>query len=469
MMRPYNEVTPYEGIGILNDPVHGYIRYTKHRPHFVSEVTEEDILDHPWVQRLRFIAQLQSARWIYPAAEHTRFQHSIGAMEIASRLAQRIYPSLKKHVHDVPSFHLVESLLRMTALLHDVGHGPFSHFFDENFLTKHGLTHEKVSAAIILQELGNLLKELRRTPSGPFAEGERLEPSWVAFLVQKGKADLVVPEWVRALAPVFGGIYTADNMDYVQRDSYMCGIRVGPVDTDRLLYYTFFTEKGLTLHKSGLQALYMFLSARIYLYQNVYYHHKVRALDLQMRKIFPETLEYLLLPSPIKEPESYLELNDWSFSQTLLNWRFSKQKQKQHLGREWEKIFRREIEWYPVYEATFNLNTLHHFEKMSVDVDELRKKIRERVPAHLRKIEFEIDLAWKDARPLNPLQMGVQQIFIYDPHRKDVDAEPLTHLFEWIPARVVQIRVFTKGLISEQEFHSACHDVFSHLDLPPFV
>ncbi|GIX49177.1 MAG: hypothetical protein KatS3mg131_3388 [Candidatus Tectimicrobiota bacterium] len=289
-MVPQGAQARYEGIALFADPIHEYIPFTVpcEREGGAREVAEKDFIDSPWVQRLRYIYQLQSARWVFPGAEHSRFQHSLGAMHVAGRFARQLYPSLRELEPACPSLPYVEELLRLSALLHDVGHGPFGHFFDENHLAQYGIGHEEVGERIILEHFGELIRGVRRSPHGALAAGEALEPRYVAYLMQKkDPGGVQVPRWLRYLKPVLSGIYTADNLDYVLRDSYMCGIAVGPVDLERLLHYSFLSQQGLTLHRAGVGALTMFLTARLYLYTHVYFHRTTRAIDLHLREIFP--------------------------------------------------------------------------------------------------------------------------------------------------------------------------------------
>src|SRR5215475_5591270 len=282
----------YEGRGLIADPIHHYILYTRPGGGPSGEATEQDVLDTPWVQRLRRIPQLQSARWVFPAAEHSRFQHSLGAMHLAGRLAQQLSPSFHAIYPDGPSPALLEELLRMAGLLHDVGHGPFGHFFDDNFLNDFELTHELVGQKIIRDELADTLRAIRRSPWGAFQAGEQIDPEWLCYLM--GKAYTLPlpshPRWLPFLKPLLSGVFTADNMDYVLRDAYMCGVAVGPIDIERIIYYAFFSEKGLTLDRSGLQAFTMFLNARFYMYTNVYYHRTTRGIDLHLKEIFRDTM-----------------------------------------------------------------------------------------------------------------------------------------------------------------------------------
>ena len=97
----------YEGTALIADPIHRYIQFTV--PREKGEATEKEILDSPWVQRLRTIYQLQSARWVYPSAEHSRFQHSLGAMHLAGEFAKHLYPSLSRILgEECPSAPFIE-------------------------------------------------------------------------------------------------------------------------------------------------------------------------------------------------------------------------------------------------------------------------------------------------------------------------------------------------------------------------
>ena len=95
-----------------------------------------------------------------------------------------------------------------------------------------------------------------------------------------------MPGWVRTLQPLLSGVFTVDNLDYVRRDAYLTGVSMGPVDAERLRRYCFVSERGLTLYESGVGALEMFLTARLFMYQHVYLHRTVRAIDLDLEEVF---------------------------------------------------------------------------------------------------------------------------------------------------------------------------------------
>src|SRR5712691_5063837 len=175
----------FERESLLSDPLHGYVPFVAARA--PGEPAEQTLIDHPWVQRMRRIHQLQSGWWVYPSAEHTRFQHVLGAMHLASRAATHLYPSLVQACEPeaAPSQAYVESLVRVAALLHDVGHGPFGHFFDDHFLSGFGLTHEDLGQHIIVTELAEVIRGIRGNPHGRLTAQETLQPEQVAFLIKR--------------------------------------------------------------------------------------------------------------------------------------------------------------------------------------------------------------------------------------------------------------------------------------------
>lgn len=441
----------YDGTALLGDPVHGYISFTT--PRTPGEKTEKDLIDTAWMQRLRQIYQLQSARWVYPSAEHSRFQHSLGAMHLAGRFARHLYPSLRAAAPDCPSANYIEELLRVTALLHDVGHGPFGHFFDDNYLEQFGLTHEKLGQHIIRNELADIIRDIRRSPHGEFAKKEKLDPDQLAFLIGKGSqpaATAKKQQWLVFLQPLLSGIYTVDNLDYVMRDAYMCGVAIGAVDIDRLMYYTFFTDKGLTLHKSGLTALNMFLNARLYMYTNVYYHRTTRAIDEHLKELFKDTMAALFPYNPVENLKEYRELTDWSLLEAVRKWGNNEDGSTAALGQEWAAILSREIKWKMAYDVTLSMKTFEKG-KTLIDAPELVKRIKRNLSPKLKDLEFRVDMASQDPRPINPLMMGERQIHVFNPSTRKVDKEPLKDFFDYIPARVVQCRVFTLNHDHDEE------------------
>ena len=458
---------PYDGISLLGDPIYGYIRFTS--PSGSSsrgEKTEQDLIDSPWMQRLRRIFQLQGAFWVFPSAEHSRFQHALGTMHIAGQFADHLYPSLASRFPDLPSKPYIVSLLRIAGLLHDVGHGPFGHFLDDNFLDSFELNHEVIGQAIIKKKLASLIRGIRRSPAGPLLEGEVLDPKQVAYLIRKPatEARKRVPPWLSALTPLFSGIYTADNLDYVRRDSYMTGVSRDPIDVERLIYYSFFSEKGLTLHQSGMTSLTQFLNARLHLYTNVCYHRAVRAIDIHLREIFRETLKEIFPWNPLETLDKYLQLTDWHLLDTVEQWSTSAGAARlRELGRQWTPILKRRPRWRRAYEFTFSLADYDNMRTFSLLHDEevLARRIRAALGPQRRGMAFRVDMATQDPRPINPLAMGDSQIHIFDPSTEKIEKGLIRDLFRFIPARVIQCRIYALDHRHDAELARAFEDVFA--------
>ena len=347
---------PFSAVNLISDPIHGYVELTKRLTPGESaaaglpeeDAAEEDVLDTAWLQRLRRISQLQSARWVFPTAEHSRFTHGLGVMHEAGLWARQLYPSLRSALatrsglatagEPAPSEGLGVETLRIAGLLHDVGHGPFAHFFDDHVLAAFPsppdsrrepgkqLTHEDLSQLIIECELGDLIRGLRRAPGAvaerdAFADGESIDPRWVSFIVSKpALADPTMPIWVRWLQPLLSGVFTVDNLDYVRRDAWMTGVAVD-VDVERLRRYTFIGERGLTLYEPGLGALEMFLTSRLFLYQQVYFHRTVRAIDLNLAEVFGPSIRAIFGDrSPADALDAYVDLDEYALLHQAARW-----------------------------------------------------------------------------------------------------------------------------------------------------
>ena len=169
-------------------------------------------------------------------------------MHLASRAVDALYDSLREVCPDVPSRGYVETLLRMAGLLHDVGHGPFGHFFDEHFLAELRPDARNARRDDHPRRAGRrCCAASAAIPNSRLAAGEQLDPRadrLADHAAQAGDEPTSVPRWLQLLRSLFSGIYTVDNMDFVLRDAYMSGYNTRAFDLDRLLHYSFFSRAG---------------------------------------------------------------------------------------------------------------------------------------------------------------------------------------------------------------------------------
>lgn len=434
---------PYLRENLSHDPVHGYIPFTSNMELEAGEVSERQIIDHPWVQRLRFIHQLQTAWWVYPTAEHTRFQHVVGAMHLGSRVIAELYASLKEVCPDCPSRGYVETLSRMAGLLHDVGHGPFGHFFDEHFLRDFGLTHETLGAEIIRGQLGPLLCRIRRNPNSALEDNEQLDPAQIAWLIQRPKgSEEERPKWFHFLRSLLAGIYTIDNMDFVLRDAFMSGYSQRAYDLERLLHYSFFSEHGLTIHDKGMEALIRFMSARAELFRTIYFHRTVRAIDLTLQDLFNESKPYLFDGSPLENLDRYLHFTEFSLLVDVQRWTESSDSKQRELGRRWQELIARQIPWVMVCQRSLVFSK-DDSEQASIFSDHgfVEQKLRQLLPAELKALPLRVDIARTIFRP-HTAGPAAGQNFLYDSAQDRI--RPLTShdLYKRLPITHRLCRVY---------------------------
>ncbi len=231
----------------LRDPIHG----------FIQRGDEKKIIDSRLFQRLRHIKQLAMANLAYPSALHTRFEHSIGTMHVAGRIAEQLELS-----------HEELRLIRRAALLHDFGHGPFSHVSEE---VLRGVSGKKQIHELITRDLILNCPDL----DGPLSGDDRLK---IAGLIDGSEGDSLVKG-------ILSGPLDADKQDYLLRDSYFCGVKYGVYDLDRLIGTLYVQPDGydrqLAITSDGVYALEQFIIARYHMNTQVY-RHRVRQITDSM-------------------------------------------------------------------------------------------------------------------------------------------------------------------------------------------
>ncbi len=423
---------------LCHDPIHGYIPFISIAAE--GEVSERMLLDHPWLQRLRQIHQLQTAWWVYPSAEHTRFQHVVGAMHMASRAIDTLYPSLADVCPDLPSRGYVECLARLAALLHDVGHGPFGHFFDAHYLKDYGLTHETLGSHIILHELAPMLQKVRACPNCKMEEGETIDPQQIAWLITRPTAEDTadVPRWLVMLRSLFCGLYTVDNMDFVLRDAYMSGYSQRAYDLDRLLRYSFFSEKGFTIHERGMNALVRFRQARSELFRSVYFHRTVRSIDMTLKGLFRDSKDLLFPGNPLEHLDAYQRFTEWSLLVDVATWHESDNPRKRELAPRWQALLSREVDW-----VMANERTRVEPETATVLQNEALTEyaLREALPEEFRNIEFIVDLPQHIDRP-DPKTAAAGQNFLFRSATKQIRALTDHELYKHLPLNQLVCRIY---------------------------
>ncbi len=230
--------------GEIKDPVHGYVS--------ISEA-EKNIIDTTPVQRLRYIKQLACAYLTYPGADHSRYIHSVGVMHVAGRMAEQLVSEGWLDESEIQE-------VRLAALLHDVGHGPFSHVYEELLVKKRKLTHEDMSRKIVEEsEVGDKLEELGYSKKD------------VALLCV-GKHPKK-----RVLNAIIAGELSADIIDYLLRDSHFTGAGYS-FDSGRIIESMCVLEDGrVGIKKGALSAVEGYFIVRYLMFKSIYFHRTVRA------------------------------------------------------------------------------------------------------------------------------------------------------------------------------------------------
>ena len=286
---------------IINDPVHGFIKI----PHEILF----DVIEHPYFQRLRRISQTGLLSLIFPGAKHTRFHHALGAMNLMFKVLETLKLKGVKISRDE------EKAAMLAILLHDIGHGPFSHAL-ENMLMD-DWHHEKISILL----MNRLNKEF------------------------KGKLDLAIEMFQgKYHRPFFNQLISSqldvDRMDYLKRDSFYTGVTEGSVNVERIISMMNVSNEELVIDAKGIYSVENYLTARMFMYWQVYYHKTAALAEHILVQILnrakylvsqnvtleaPSNLKYFLIKNHFEEATEedirrFTLLDDMDVYQAIKEW-----------------------------------------------------------------------------------------------------------------------------------------------------
>lgn len=246
---------------IINDPVHGFIP--------IPFDTALRCIDHPYFQRLRNISQLGLTHYVYPGAQHSRFHHALGAfhlMQIAlNELRQKGVVILEQE----------EEAACLAILLHDIGHGPFSHALERTFFKR--VSHEQISL--------ELMKQMNKDLSGKLSLA----------------LDIFTNKYPRHFFhQLISSQLDVDRLDYLKRDSFYSGVVEGNIGVDRILAMIDVKDNEVVIHEKGIMSVQHFLLSRNLMYWQVYLHKTVMSAEFMLVKFFERIYELVQKGSQIK-------------------------------------------------------------------------------------------------------------------------------------------------------------------------
>ncbi|WP_035619059.1 HD domain-containing protein [Lacticigenium naphthae] len=292
---------------VFRDPVHDYI-HIQHKLFL-------DLIDTKEFQRLRRIKQLGTSQFTFHGAEHSRFSHSLGVYEITRRICDKFVRNFPASEHGESGWDDSERFVALSAaLLHDIGHGPYSHTFEEIFETN----HEALTVSIILSPETEVHQVLVKVSSD--------FPEKVASVIQQTYPN---PQVVQLISSQID----ADRMDYLQRDAYFTGVNYGNFDLTRILRVIRPSKNGIAFQIQGMHAVEDYIVSRYQMYMQVYFHRVSRGMEVTLERLLKRAKELYHEANPplavgLLEPfftetftlNDYLNLDDGVLTTQFIHW-----------------------------------------------------------------------------------------------------------------------------------------------------
>ncbi|WNY25924.1 HD domain-containing protein [Methanolapillus millepedarum] len=367
---------------VILDPIHGYIEFNEF---------EQRLFDTPQMQRLRRIRQLGFSNLVYPGANHTRFEHSMGAMHLASLFLE---------IQELDGNKMDEIVV--ASLLHDIGHGPFSHATEKLIEIYTNRKHDNVLELISKNEIGDVLKDQGFTPSkiAKHIAGET------------------------PLSQILSSEMDVDKMDYLARDMHYTGVSSGSVDYMRLLNHMSFYEDRLVLSASAIKAAESLLVSRYWMNSSVYYHHVSRISETMCSRACGHLLE-----NKVIRPSDFARLDDPGLTCVMRN-------AEGFPGEIAERLDNRNLFKRALYEGLDVVGT-NVFEYRK-NIPRIEKEIAENAGVEPEYVMIDI--------PQKPEMAEMKALVMDRTMRKLTDASPFVRVLE-----VAQESVWKMGVFSPKE------------------
>ncbi|MFI3252365.1 MAG: HD domain-containing protein [bacterium] len=279
-----------DDVKVFRDPIYGNIK--------VEHQLILELIDSKEVQRLRRIRQLSGVSQVFHTAEHTRFPHSLGTYEMARRVIEN-NKSIREFLNEYD-----QMLLLCTALLHDIGHGPFSHAFEHIF----DIPHEVMTIKLVQSEITDVNKALKKHNKN---------------LIEDISKVLSYKHPNHVISSLISSQIDVDRMDYLSRDSYSTGAKYGAIDHERLIKVMTVKDNKLAFTTKGSYTIESYLMSRYHMYWQVYYHPTARSFETILEAIytrikdlhkenfdFEANVDLLFDTLDNHDIDSYLELDD---------------------------------------------------------------------------------------------------------------------------------------------------------------